>query len=180
MSVQDLLNYLAIQDPSSAFSKSVTEDIDGTVLERLEYIANRAGGNPLAITGTGYFVLPAGPSVGSTIAAGSDAYSTYTEYSASLGADTLFTHVIIEDVASGVTYLQLAIGVGAAASEVVKSTIRIGESSSSNAAVKPVVPLAIPIKVASGSRVAIKAACNSAQNVVVTLIGVAVSDIGAA
>lgn len=43
MSVQDLLNYLAIQDPASSFTKSVTEDIDGTVLERLEFIANRVG-----------------------------------------------------------------------------------------------------------------------------------------
>lgn len=48
MSVQDLLNYLAIQDPSSSFTKSVTEDIDGTVLERLEYLCNRAGGGTTA------------------------------------------------------------------------------------------------------------------------------------
>lgn len=34
--------FRAVMDPGSGFSKSVTEDIDGTVLERLEYIANRS------------------------------------------------------------------------------------------------------------------------------------------
>lgn len=53
MSASDLLNYLALQDPSSGFSASVTGDANGTVLERLQYLVDNlpsAAAMPPAVT----------------------------------------------------------------------------------------------------------------------------------
>lgn len=48
MSWEGLQNYLALQDPSSGFAKTVSADANGTVLERLQYLVdNLPAGEPM-------------------------------------------------------------------------------------------------------------------------------------
>lgn len=166
MSIFDLENYRALQDPSSAFSKSVTEDIDGTILERLEYIANRVGGSRFRVGGSGYQVYPsAAAGVSPSNAGVAWANGTWSQVVASTAANIFIVGVSFGAEASSFE-AEIDIGVGAAGAEVSKVTIPHTQRAVSSAGftVSQVVMLPDPIAVASGTRIAARVRSSSTSN----------------
>lgn len=160
MSVQDLLNYLAIQDPSSSFTKSVTEDIDGTVLERLEYIANRAGG-VAQVANQGYEVYPAAAAgINPTNAGSAWANGAWSEVVASTAHDDYIIGATFSRDAATFE-AEVDIGVGGAGAESAVSTIPM---QTATYVAEFVMFFPFPIPVASGSRIAVRVRSSSTTN----------------
>lgn len=163
MSAFDLFNYLAIQDPSSAFSLSVTEDIDGTLLERLEYIANRVGAAGKKAQGAGYTSLPAGPTGQVTITANAsnNVDGAWAELRSASGNALYVAGIMLHDFsAASVTY-NVSIGTGGAGAE----TVVCGPITITDSATNPTgmyfVPFMYPIEIAASTRVAARCSCDT-------------------
>lgn len=135
----------------------------------------------------GYFLIPAGPSAGITVTkhANADTYGSWAEMEDSTAAALFIVGVLVEDIGvSSFTYIQLDIGVGAAASEVSVGEVKRGEAAASGH--NHPVMLPYPIPVAASARIACRMAANTAVtgSVVVSLLCinqadlVALSDIG--
>lgn len=159
MSVQDLLNYIALQ--GEGFSRSVSEDIDGNVLERLEYLANRAGGAK-KVSGSGYQVYPAAAvGVDPSLTSGSWANNSWAQVVASTAAAIYLVGVKFNTASAGtsifVVEFELDIGTGGAGSETVVSTLPGHVISYTNDRDKGAVYLLpYPVAVASGTRIAVR------------------------
>lgn len=166
MTIQDTLNFLALQDPSSGFSKSVTEDIDGTVLERLEYIANRSGAGAKRIQGAGYTSLPAAPAGQVTLEASGTpgADGSYVQIRAASGNAIYIYGMMFHDFnATAATYdITLATG-GAGAESVICGPITITDTTTGPAGMY-YLPFASPIEVAASTRIAARCSCSTGSS----------------
>lgn len=110
----------------------------------------------------GYFLIPAGPAAGTTVAKAASAatYGDWVEMEDSTAAALFIVGVVIEDLQNANTYVQLDIGVGAAASEVSVSEVKTGEHQSSGNADPIMLPY--PIPVAASARIACRTAGSTA------------------
>lgn len=171
MSVQDLLNYIALQD--EGFSRSVTEDIDGNVLERLEYLANRAGGAK-KVQGSGYLAMPANAGV-VVLSAGGSAWTkgSYSQITASTSEADYLVGIVLSGANSA--DFEVDIATGGAGSEAVISTIAFTKYTNVQG---HVVSLPYPIAVGSGVRIAGRCSCSSAGlSIYVKLLYIKQSDL---
>lgn len=119
---------------------------------------------------TGLDVLPAGPSLGTAVtsSASADTYGSYIQFIASASEDLYIVGITVNTNDVGyVSYAQIAVAIGAAASEVVKAVINIPLTRGMLQEVgtkmycgeKDIKPF---LKIPSGSRVALKIADNIA------------------
>ena len=136
-------------------------------------------------SGGGYFLIPTGPSSGTTVAdsATANTYGSWVEMSASAPADLYIVGVRLgyANVTAAVLYTQVDIGVGAAAAEAsVGEIIFAGSDTGADSGTTvPTYTLPYPIPVASGARIACRTADNvaSAHNYTVTLICINQADL---
>lgn len=165
--------FRAVMDPGSGFSKSVTEDIDGTVLERLEYIANRSSlGGGLKVSGSGYLVYPSAASGVDPANAGSAWNNgSYSEVVASTAqANYVFGLAFsVQATNTGVIEGEIDIATGAGGGEVVVSTVPYAVDLAISDGFGHIVLLPYPIAVATSTRIAVRQRASStsieAQNV---------------
>lgn len=114
-------------------------------------------------SGGGYFLIPAGPAAGTVVTKSATAhtYGAWVQMEASAAAALFIVGVLIEDVSgAGNTYIQVDIGVGAAASESSVGEIKRGEIGTAGANHPLMFPC--PIPVASGARIACRVAGSTA------------------
>ena len=110
----------------------------------------------------GYFLIPAGPAAGTNVPkpASAATYGDWVEMEDSTAAALFIVGVNIEDVQNANAYLQVDIGVGAAASESSVSEVKRGELQSSGHNLPIMLPF--PIPVAAGARIACRTAGSTA------------------
>ena len=113
-------------------------------------------------SGGGYFLIPAGPSAGTTVAkpGSANTYGSWVEMEDSAPAALFIVGVLVEDIQNSNTYIQVDIGVGAESSEVSVSEVKRGEQQSSGNA--DLITLPYPIPVAAGVRIACRTAGSTA------------------
>lgn len=154
MSVQDLLNYIALQD--EGFSRSVTEDIDGNVLERLEYLANRAGGAK-KVSGSGYLVYPSAAGAATVSCPGTLwANGSYTQVVSATAQAIYVVGVLVVPVSDSAFEFEMDLAAGGAGSEVVIGTLAFQRRYNTNVGHSDgtVVMLPFPIAIATSTRIA--------------------------
>lgn len=117
------------------------------------------GGGGLKTSGGGYYLIPAGPAVGTNVVgpASAGTYGNWTQMLASAAADLFITGLSFEYPNQNNNYYQWDIGVGGAGSETSVGEVKIGSIPSSSNPHPPVI-LPFPIPVASGSRIAVRVA----------------------
>jgi len=133
-------------------------------------------------TNDGQYLIPAGPSAGTTVASAASAngYGSWVQMTASTAEDIYILAVSISPVVATHTYVQIDIATGAAASESSIGELHVGVATSGGdpLVMTTYLPLAIPLKVVSGTRIACRTADSSASALshILTLHVVAVAD----
>lgn len=129
--------------------------------------ANVAGA--LKTANDGQYIIPAGPSNGTTVAsaAGADTYGSWVEMDASLSEDVYIIGAVINSP-SALVYLVLDIGTGAAASETSIGEVPFGpqganDEGTSHVVIEPKIP------VTSGTRLACRTADSSGSSISTTV-----------
>jgi len=174
---QDVVANSKVIDPSAA--------TEGQVLKVNAGLDGYDFGEAAAMkrtTGGGFFLLPAGPTQGTSVQspASANTYGSWTELSSSAPGDMLITHVLIGRVSGEVNgYQQIDIGTGAAASETSRGELKVQSVSATPGQYQNPTPLATPIKVSSGERIAARVADAdaSARTHTITLTCVLVADL---
>jgi len=109
-----------------------------------------------------YKLTPAGPIPGTSVlsAAAANTYGSWVEFIASAPEDLFLTHIISYPAVTETLYSQIAIGFGASGSEVIIGEFKIILQLVGTSALitGPNVPISPPIKIPTGTRVAIKVA----------------------
>ena len=126
-----------------------------------------AGGGMLKTASGGYFLIPAGPTIGTTVSssASADTYGSWTEMTASAAADLFIVGVTIAVLDSaGEEYVQVDIGTGAAAAESSIGEWKLGYTANADIGTLTAT-LPFPVPVASGTRVS----CRTADDVTSSL-----------
>ena len=123
---------------------------------------------------TGYFFIPAGPSVGTTVTSGgANTYGSWTEMIASTSAALYIVGVTVR-YTNG-TYVQVKFGTGAGGAETAIGEARFIQTSNVGQLAAEYFPLLIPV--ATSTRIACQTASSAAtEGVSVTLICVAQAD----
>jgi len=162
--------------PICSFTHATNGTI-GALTDEREFLV--IGGGMKRAIGT-EILLPTGPSVGTTAATGgsANAFGSWVEFSAATSTDLLITGVNVARSAAdaSLTYVQVEIGVGAGAAEVVKARTRpTGQPRGNQGNLiggDTVFHFSYPLFVAAGSRVAVRVADSlaSSLNHEITLI----------
>lgn len=131
-------------------------------------------------TPTNLKLLPAGPSVGTTVTsfATVHAYGAYVEFLASAATDIyIYGCVVKSPPASNIQYAQISIATGGSGSEVEKAVTKTTHTMDSQLGSNILFP--IPLRVAAGSRVAVRVAdaLSSTNAIPITLLFAEVPDI---
>ena len=138
------------------------------------------GGGGLKTSGGGYFLIPAGPAVGTNVVGPSAAntYGNWTQILASAAADLFIVGLSFEFVNQNNNYYQLDIGVGGSGSESSVGEVKTGIIPTSSNPHSPII-LPFPIPVASGSRIALRVAYSGtiATTLPVTLLCINQADV---
>lgn len=128
----------------------------------------------------GYFLIPAGPSVGTNVVgpASANTYGNWVELVASAPADLFILGLGFAWANQSNNYYQIDIGVGASGSESSVGELRVGSIPGSTSSHPPVI-LPFPIPVASGSRIALRIAYSGtlATTVPITLLCINQADL---
>ena len=150
----------AASDPHTGYVREADANwVDLTDLGATTLHSHAAAGGSMKTSGGGYYLLPAGPAIGSAVAdsATDDTYGAWVEMRAAAGNALFIVGVTIRaNTAPGTTgdYAQLDIGTGAAASEV-----SIGEWYFPDIAIDSRnITLPFPIPVAATTRIAVRVA----------------------
>ncbi len=143
--------------------------------------ATALGGGALKVQNGGYYLIPAGPAVGTTVASSASAntYGSWTEMRAASGNALYIVGAVVKGLET-VQYLQLDIGTGAAASESSVSESKFhGGAASAAVGIDQTVYFPYPIAVAANIRIACRVADEdaSAKNATITLIVVDQADV---
>lgn len=129
--------------------------------------------------GGGYFLIPAGPALGTAVVSGGvDTYGSWAEMIASTSAALYVVGVSVDSGGNNTTdYIQISIGTGAAASEssVSEWKYEIGSVTGMNDA--RVITFPFPIPVATATRIACRVASQDSAPHAVTLICINQSDL---
>lgn len=151
---------------------------DGTITVEVNGGGETTVGGSMKVTGGGYYLIPAGPSVGTTVtsSASADTYGSWTEMRAASG-NALYIVGVSLSVTTSAAYTQLDIGTGAAASETSVSETKF--RSDENNDVDQTIYFPYPIAVAASTRIACRTADEDAiaRNSTVTLIVVDQADV---
>ena len=127
-----------------------------------------APAKPFVTSGGGYFMLPTGPATGTATAssASADTYGSWVEFDAVVAAAIFVVGYTIHAIAaSSSTYIQVDIGVGAAASEVSagEGIVAIDPGDTIDAFKGGIVNFVLPIPVALNARLACRTADSEAS-----------------
>jgi len=137
-------------------------------------------GGAMKVINGGYYLIPAGPGVGTTVASSASAntYGSWTEMRSAAG-NALYIVGVSLYALNTVQYTQLDIGTGAAASETSVSEVLFNTDATNG--IDQTVYLPYPIAVAASTRIACRTADEdaSARNSRVTLLVVDQSDVAA-
>lgn len=131
----------------------------------------------------GYFLIPTGPSVGTTVqsSASANTYGSWVEMSASAPADLFIVGVRLANFGGVTSYITLDIGTGAGGAESSVGEIPFGgmDPGTDSGLQGFTVMFPFPMPVASGTRIAARVADNvaSAINASVTLICINQADV---
>ena len=122
-------------------------------------VAGAAG--MLKTSGTGFFTIPTGPSVGTGVTSGAaNTYGSYTQLIPSTSAALYVVGICIRN-ASSVQYAQIMLGTGGAGSETAVGEWKLFPTDATATAWGDVITLPFPIPVATATRIAAKTADNS-------------------
>lgn len=163
---------------SASSTGSLAQQVAYLVQQLASHIANPPP-SEMRVKGQGYYTLPIGPSGGLTVTPVSGAYGSWTELVASLGGDIYVVGATIRaPSAVNLSYVQWQIGVGPSGSEQVVTTSSVANLESSNDTKNgELITFKWPLRISSGSRIALRAAASSASNVAITLHVVNVADV---
>lgn len=179
------------QDSTAIISFTLTDSSGNTATytfdEDSATVEFNGSGNPISltggsmkVTGGGYYLIPAGPGVGTTVAssASADTYGSWTEMRAAAG-NALYIVGVSLYALNTEQYTQLDIGTGAAASETSVSEVLFNTDGTNG--IDQTVYFTYPIAVAASTRIACRTADEdaSARNSRVTLLVVDQADVAA-
>ena len=126
--------------------------------------ASTKSGSLKVSSANGPYLIPAGPSAGTSVTSGTTigyavVYGSWTQMIASAAADLLILAVVV-NFDNARTYLQINVGVGAGGSEVsIGETLTRANSSGGAASVRwGPFSFEVPLEVASGERIALQCA----------------------
>lgn len=109
---------------------------------------------------TGYYLIPAGPTLGTSVtsSASANTYGSYVEMRAAAGSKAVYIAGFSFRASAGLDYGQVAIAVGASGSETVISETRLPVSPNADNDVFGFFPFVFPIPIADETRIACKVA----------------------
>ena len=139
---------------------------------------------PLRTSGGGYFLIPAGPAVGTqlTTSGSANTYGAYVQMTADAGAAIFIVGAVIDSLNQNIIYAQIDIATGGATSESSVGEFKWGSNAAAALAdVKAIPAYTFPyaIPVADATRIAARAADEdgAAQTLNLTLICINQADV---
>lgn len=143
------------------------------------YAWNSIVGGALKTASGGYFLIPAGPTTGTTVASGTaNAYGLWVEMDAVVSADIYVVGVLQSAEVANRNYIQIGIGVGAFPSEVSVGEVKYGKHETGSGYMFQPLMFPFPVPIASGVRLSLRTADSStAVSWILTLICINQADL---